>query len=361
MELRIPFATMLKVALFLLLVFCVIKLYAVILMVVVAGLIAVLLDPLQDWMQRHGVKKGIALGLLTILVFGIVAGVIALIVPQTASQLSSLKKEMPQLTQRMAKSYPRLAPYVRSLTASMQQPSQPQQIRAWLSRALLAGTWAISGITAIILGLVLALYFVADGRRIVAWLISFAAPPERRKLAQTVDEVHPVVFAYMRGQIITSTLAFVVGAAVLVPLHVPAALTLALIAFIGDFVPVVGFIAASVPAVLLALTVSPTAAVIVAAVYIAYRFIEDYLVAPKVYGRSMKVSNLTVLLAIVIGGVLMGPIGAVLALPVVAAWAPIERIWFHDRLPEDTIEKHDALESEDHEEAEEATSEVLGE
>jgi predicted PurR-regulated permease PerM len=163
----------------------------------------------------------------------------------------------------------------------------------------------------------------------------------------------------MRGQLITSTLSGLTAIAVLWPLHVPAAVGLAVLSFVGDFVPVVGFIASLIPAVLLAMLRGPKAALIVAAVYFGYQIVENYIISPKVYGKAMRISTLTVLLTIIVGGILLGPIGAIILLPVAAAYPAIERIWLQKHLPAETIERHDAIESDDDAESEQATKDAL--
>lgn len=101
----------------------------------------------------------------------------------------------------------------------------------------------------------------------------------------------------MRGNVATSVITSVVTYFGLLALHVPAALLLAVLAGLFDFVPVVGVILSIVPAVVLALTVSPAAAVGVVALYLAYNAAENYYIAPKVYGRAMELSSLAVLAA----------------------------------------------------------------
>jgi predicted PurR-regulated permease PerM len=127
-------------------------------------------------------------------------------------------------------------------------------------------------------------------------------------------------------------------------LNVPAALLLAVAAGVCDFIPVLGFIASSLPAILLALTLSVHTALIVAALYVAYHGIENYLLAPWAYGDRLKLSNLAVVLAFVVGAEIAGVVGALIALPIAAVYPAIERIWLRERLPEDTVEEHRAIE-----------------
>ncbi|HET7436803.1 MAG TPA: AI-2E family transporter [Thermoanaerobaculia bacterium] len=343
-ELRIPFATLLKVALFVLLVLIVRRLAPLLLLVVIATLVSIILTPAQRWMEQHGVRRGIAILLIAIIVFGAFAAFLVIVVPRTAAQSAELVKKVPELGQHVIRIWPAGAPYVQTLLGDLQKPPNPHQTKQYLIRGMSVGRYVVSGIAALVFTLVLSLYFVLDGKRLLAWLVSFGPRQQRKKLAQTFEEVRPVVFAYMRGQLITSFASFFAALAVLLPMHVPGAWFLAILALIGDFIPVVGFIASLIPAVLLALTVSPTAALIVLAGYMGYQALENYLIAPRVYGRAMELSNATVLLGIACGGILLGPIGAILILPFLAAYPSVERIWLADYLADGTVERHEAVE-----------------
>jgi predicted PurR-regulated permease PerM len=129
-------------------------------------------------------------------------------------------------------------------------------------------------------------------------------------------------------------------------LKVPAALLLALLAGLSDFVPVIGFIVSSIPAILLSVTVSTTTALIVVAFYIAYNTVEQYLLSPWAYGNRLKLSNVAVILAFAVGAQVAGIIGALIALPIAALYPPIERIWLRTKLGDEVVEEHRAIESE---------------
>ena len=123
-------------------------------------------------------------------------------------------------------------------------------------------------------------------------------------------------------------------------LQVPAALLLALLAGILDFVPVVGFFLSAAPAIILGLTVSPAVAAGVAAFYVAYNMVENYYIQPKVYGRELELSDFAVITAFLVGGTLGGVLGALIALPVAAAYPSVERIWFDTPGDTDTVDEH---------------------
>jgi predicted PurR-regulated permease PerM len=191
--------------------------------------------------------------------------------------------------------------------------------------------------------LIISLYFVLDGRRLYAWMLAYVPRQHREKMARTVPEVTEVVFGYVRGQLLTSALFAVFCAVVLTCFGVPAALPLALLAGICDIIPVVGIVIATAPALLLSLTVSPTTAFAVTALYVGYHLLEAYVIVPRVYGKSLRLSTLSVLLALIVGGSLQGIIGAVIVLPLVAAYPIIERIWLKGYLAPEVIQDHSAL------------------
>jgi predicted PurR-regulated permease PerM len=168
----------------------------------------------------------------------------------------------------------------------------------------------------------------------------------RAKATETVAGVTEAVFAYAAGNLLTSLFAAVFVLVSLTLLRVPAAFMLAVLAGVCDFVPILGFFVALTPAVLVALTISPGTAVAVAGLYGLCSTIENYAIAPKVYGHHLKLSGVAVLLGLVIGAALGGIIGALLALPAVAAYPIIERIWLRESLGKTVLAEHARLEHE---------------
>jgi predicted PurR-regulated permease PerM len=344
LELRISFLTLAKLVFFALLVLVIIKLWTVIIMLVIAALLAVVLDPLVLWLIARGMRRGFAIGLVALLVFAVVGAFLFTVIPATLSQLQELGKTLPKTLADAAQEYPRFRPLIAKITALANQPLKGIQMQQWFTRGLIAGRFAIEGLTGLVLTLVTTIYLLVEGRRVLEWLLAFAHGRTRDRLRRTLDEVQPIVFAYMRGQAITCFLCGGVALTTLTLLHIPAAVALAVVAFIADLVPVVGTIIMTVPAVALALVVSPLKALVVVAVYLSYHLVESYLIIPRVYGAEMKLSTLTVLLAVIVGGTLQGAVGAVLILPFVAAYPVVERIWLKAQLGE-TVAEHRQIET----------------
>ncbi len=341
LRLRIPFATLLKVALAFLLVVVVVRLWPVIVMVFVAALIAAVLVPLDRWLERRGVRRSLIITAIALLLLAILLLIFLVLVPAISRQVVEISGNLPKLQKEIVSRFPMARPLFAEFQ-SAKRPTGPQ-LRDWLTRGLTLSRYALEGFTALIFVLVLAIYLLIEGETAAEWLISFAPKSQRGRFERLRAEIGEVMLAYMRGQLIT---CFICGAwayLVLLVLGVPGALPLAAIAFVADLVPVVGTIVMTIPAVLLAMTVSPLRALLVAAAYLLYHLVESYFIVPKIYGKQMRLSTLTVLLAIAVGGTLQGVVGAILILPLVAAYPIVERIFLREELPSDTVERHEEL------------------
>ena len=193
----------------------------------------------------------------------------------------------------------------------------------------------------------------------MAWLLAYVPRAHRRRMGNMVPEVFEVVQAFTTGQMITSSLFLVFTFVVLTILHVPAALPLALFAGLCDAIPVAGITVATAAASLGATHGEPSVALIVLGTYLCYHLFEAYVLVPRLYGNRLRLSTLTVLLAILAGGTLGGVLGAVLALPIVAAYPVFEKHWLDDYLHPDAVEDHLALRDTDGKEGEAVVDAVL--
>jgi predicted PurR-regulated permease PerM len=139
--------------------------------------------------------------------------------------------------------------------------------------------------------------------------------------------------------VITSVLFSIFAFVTLTIAGVPNPVLMAVLAGVCDGIPLVGATLATIPPVLLALTVSVPTAVVVLVLYVAYQQVENYVVAPRAYKNALQISSLAVLVAVTIGGALLGVVGALLALPVAAAIPAIARVWNEDTtaLPEPAV------------------------
>ncbi len=174
MELRIPFETLLKIALTLLLILGLIKLWPIIVMLIFAVLIAVLLDPIVSWFERHRARRGLAIGLIAVLTFGLLIAFLGYVLPSITKQLVDFGTEWPKIFHRLTMSFP-------AARGVIPQKPNPQQMQRMLGRGVSAGMYALEGLTALVFVLVVAMYLLVEGRRAYAWLVSFAPARNRKR------------------------------------------------------------------------------------------------------------------------------------------------------------------------------------
>ncbi len=339
-ELHIPWLTFIKVAAVLLAAYAVYVLWSLLLLVFLALFLAVTLHAFVNWLDGKGLRHWASLlivigGLLTVIGIGI-----ALIIPALIEQVAAFSKNLPQLHEDALNQLP-VGNVIRESIQSLLDSANWTEASTWFGHFVSAGGIALGGLSQIALLLVIAIYLLIDGHKTYDWLLAFFSPLKRAKLRLTANEVSQVIFGYVSGQVITSLLVMVYSFIVLSLLHVPGALMLSILAGIFDILPILGFFIATAPAFLLALSVSPQTAGLVLALYMLFQLIENYLIVPMIYGKNLRVSTLTVLLGLLAGALLAGIPGALAALPIIASYAAIERIWLKPFLRDGVSEKHE--------------------
>lgn len=341
-ELHIPTKTILKVLLWALLAWLAVKLWPELVYLSLSLLLAVALSPLVTRLNRLGLSRGTSVALIGLGMLSVAAVLVLFVLPSVVRQGGEVAANFPAFRERAQQHLPSNPLLKNLMTQLLLLPTKPEVARE-LNQPLIWGQVALSGVATTLVVLITALYLVLDGRRLYAWLLAYVPRRHRAKMARTVPEVSAVVYGYVRGQFITSALFAAFAALVLGILNVPASLPLAVLAGICDVIPLVGIVIATAPATLLALTVSPGTAAAVTGLYASYHLLEAYVIVPSVYGRSLRLSTLGVLLALIVGGAVQGILGAVIVLPLVAAYPIVERIWLRSYLAPEVIQDHSAL------------------
>lgn len=291
-----------------------IKLWSVILLAGVALLIATALLPFVEWVRRRTGHRPLA---VTLVVLAVLAGVGLLmfaVAPPLTSQARDLWDEAPELQTRLAdmaaeRGWIDLETRIRSFELS--EVAGPHLVDA--------GRTAVTISLAIVTVFVLAAYFLLDAKRLEQFVYFSTPGGWHRHIRALLPALQRVVGGYIRGQAITSAAIAVFAYVLLSAVGVPNPLAFAALAFVLDAIPMIGATLLTVPMALAALSVSPTAAGIVVVANLAYQQFEDRVLAPRVYGATMRLPAIAVVLAILAGNELLGITGALIALPVAAA------------------------------------------
>ena len=172
----------------------------------------------------------------------------------------------------------------------------------------------------LLLGIVAVFFYVKDGDAIARWLRDLFPNRHRDDAGVVGEQVWSAVSGYIRGQALVATVDGVLVAIGLLIVGVPLAITLGVLVLVGAFIPVVGSILAGAVAVAVALaTKGLAAALITLAIVVGVQQLEGNVLAPIVLGRRLDLHPLAVLVAITAGAVLLGPFGAIVAVPLAAS------------------------------------------
>jgi predicted PurR-regulated permease PerM len=318
-------------------------LWSELLLFLVAVLLAVTLYPAVRWMEARRFGRGLSVLVIAVVGVGLLVTFVLLVLPPLTTQVEYLARNLPDVRARVSSRIPAKYPAVqKAIHELFESPFSPRAISLF-QQSFAWGRSIVSALVVAAVVLILTLYLLLDGRSLYAWLLAFAPRAHREKLAETTAEISKMVHAYVGGQFLAALLFAIFTGIVLMILRVPAVLPLAVIAGLCDVVPVLGILLATVPAVLLALSVSPHAALAVFVAYVGYHLFETYFLLPRIYGHKLRISTLSVLLALLAGGKLQGLLGIVIALPLVAAYPIIERHWLRGYLQARVLTDHKAL------------------
>ena len=298
-------------------VWLVLQLRAIVLLLVVALVFAGTFNPLIEWMERRGLKRGFGLTLLFIAMLLVTSLLVFLTVPALLEQLAHLVRDAPGyreqlmvLLQQREFTLP-LAHVVESAGPAEGFARIESRLVGSSPKIVTALGWAVTTVF-------LSFYLLADGKRTQGALYAIVPRDYHMRLARILQNLEVIVGGYMRGQLITSAAIGVFTLLLLVVFKVPNALSIALFAALMDVIPVIGGLLATAPAVLAAFSRGLPVVITVLVAMFVYQEVENRVLVPRIYGRALRLAPTTVVLALATGGMLLGVIGALLALPIAA-------------------------------------------
>jgi len=289
--------------------------------VLVAAFFAMALNPAVGALERRGVGRGRAAAIVFVVAFAALGLLGFLVIPPLVTATTDFVEALPD--------------YLRDLDAE-RGPLAFLEQRFHLGEQLVdiyerGGIAALLGLespgastaraaadTALALIAVpfLTFFMLLDGRRWVEGVLDVIPPSARPRWERAVDGINRTVGGYVTGNLLISLVAGTVAAVTLMAAGVPYALPLAVIVAILDLIPLVGATVALVICGVAALSEGVMQAIVVIVVLLVYQQIENHVLLPVVYGRTVDLSPLAVLVALLIGAEIAGVLGALAAIPV---------------------------------------------
>ncbi|HEY2674047.1 MAG TPA: AI-2E family transporter [Rugosimonospora sp.] len=295
---------------------------AVLVEILIAAFIAISLDPPVRWLIRHGVKRPRAVAIILVIVFVVAAGLLTLFIPPLVQQSGRLTTSFPDYLDHLRSNSPGLRHLENRFHLQGTIDNLARTLPARLGSQAVALTRQFLGaVVSGLLVLVLTVYFMADLPRLRRSLVRLFTRQYRRPVNDAVNVVIDKVGSYMIGNLIISGIAGVSSLAMLEILRVPFALPLAVFVAVTDLIPLIGAAIGAVVAVIVALATTDLwpHAVLLGLFFLLYQQLENYLIAPRVLRNTVAIPALAVLLAALIGGTVLGLIGALIAIPLAAA------------------------------------------
>ncbi|MDQ3068479.1 MAG: AI-2E family transporter [Acidobacteriota bacterium] len=301
----------------------------VLLLLYISGIFAIGFSPLVRWIERQRmgrlkrIPRWLAILILYVVILGAIAGVCALAFPPLIEQARAFWDQMPQLLARGQQFLMDRGLLQRQMSIEELLQRAPGGGSDTVGKVVSAAWGFFGGIFGLLTILILTFYLLVDADSIRASFLRLVPRGRRAQAANAASEVTVKVSAWLSGQLLLATIIGTTAAIGLWLIGVPYFYVLALLAGIGEMIPVVGPILAAIPALAVASSVSGQQALLVAVFFIVQQQIENHVLVPKIMERQVGISPAMVIVALLIGGSLLGVMGAILAVPTAAIFQVI--------------------------------------
>lgn len=281
-------------------------------------------EPVVDRLQRHRWRRGLAVGAVVLGLLCVLGAAILLVLVPAVSQVGHLVERIPSLLSGVGANLGDPG----ELRAHLRDPALHEQVKAAASSAAAFASQALTaGFTA--LGVVFGGVFAACTAGALMVYFSLAMPrihaaversgEGRPGRADAVRAAMSRVGGYVTGQVVVSLCAGAASYVFFLVAGVPYPALLAVVVALLDTIPQIGATLASLAGTVVALSQGLPLAVITLLFFVVYQAVENYLIAPRVFARTVELSPLGAFVAVLVGGALAGVLGAMLALPLAAA------------------------------------------
>ncbi|GAA1777761.1 AI-2E family transporter [Leucobacter iarius] len=301
------------------------QLATVLIYIGVALFLSLGLDPIVSYIERK-LPRPAAVTIVVVVVLAAFAGIVLAVIPVLVEQVAGLIDDAPRLIKEFTAStwyHDVTSQYsgtidnaLQSVVTFLKDPGNLSQIGGGI---LAVGAGIAGGATGVTIVLILTLYFMASLRAMKHAAARFVPAYRRPGFSEILEDVSGAVGRYVIGQ---ASLALINGVLSLIFLSIigaPMPVLLALIAFMGSLIPLVGTLSAAIINSVICLFASPLTALVAIIYYLIYMQIEAYVLSPRIMSKAVAVPGAMVVIAAVGGGALGGILGALVAIPVAAS------------------------------------------
>jgi predicted PurR-regulated permease PerM len=307
--------------------------------ILIAVFLALALNPAVEFFERKGLRRGYSTALVVILALGAIVGLGFLLIPPLIDQVVSFVDYVPQVVDDLTRGR---GPFGFLQTDYHIVDRVREAIEKQGAGGVLgitgAGLAVARGVVTAVAGAVaigfLTFFMLLDGRRLVERFYNFLPAETRPRWQRIGTEIYRTVGGYVTGNVLISVIAGTASAIVLFALGSDYAIALAVVVGVLDLIPLAG---ATLAAILVSLVVFVelgwVKGVIIVVFFVVYQQLENHVLQPVIYGRTVQLSPLVVLISVLIGAELAGILGALAAIPVAGMVQAIGREFLVKRVP----------------------------
>jgi predicted PurR-regulated permease PerM len=309
--------------------------------VVISLFLAMALNPFVDFLQRRGIRRrGAAAGVAYLVALAAIAGVAGAFIPTLVDQVNNFANKVPDYVHDLTQGRGRLGfletryHVVEKVRNAVESGGVKKLIGIGGGAALTVTKSVLTAIAAVVTIIFMTFFMLLEGPNWMERIYSLLPEHQQPRWRAVGNDVYRTVGGYVQGNLLISLIAGVASGIVLFVLGVPYAVALGLVVALLDLIPLAGATLAAIVVVLVALAAKGvTAGIVVAVFFVIYQQLENHVLQPVVYGRTVQLSPLAVLVAVLVGAEVAGVLGALGAIPVAGAIQVILVDWQRNRRP----------------------------
>jgi predicted PurR-regulated permease PerM len=305
--------------------------------ILISLFLALALNPAVGWFQRKGLKRRAAAAAVTyLLALGFLVGIGFTFVPTLVNQTNDFVQRLPDYVHDITHGRGRLGfletkYHIQERIESAVKHGGATKVLGLSGAAVAVAKGVIRIVVATITILFMTFFMLLEGPRWVERFYLLLPEDSQPRWRKVGDDIYRTVGGYVTGNLLISLIAGGLTTLVLLIMGVPYAVALGLIVAILDLIPLAGATLAAILIGIVAFLHSIPAGIVVVAFFIVYQQVENHLLQPVIYGRTVQLSPLAVLISILIGAELAGILGALAAIPVAGSIQVLIVDWLEHR------------------------------
>jgi predicted PurR-regulated permease PerM len=306
----------------------------------IALFLALALNPAVDWLEKRINRRGLATGAVCVAALLVVVGIGWLFIPTLVNQVNDFASKVPDYLDDLTKGRGRLGflqekYHLVDKARKALKEGGAKRLFGLSGTALAVAKGVVNAVLATVTIVFLTFFMLLEGRGWVESFFSLLRPESRPRWRAVGRDIYRTVGGYVTGNLLISFIAGTLTTVVLLVMGVPFAIALGLIVAILDLIPLAGATIAAIIVGAVAFIHSVPAGIVVLAFFIVYQQVENHVLQPIVYGRTVQLSPLLVLISVLIGAQLAGVLGALAAIPVAGSLQVVFVDWLRHRRDRD--------------------------